>query len=80
MHVFPFYNLYSYQFSFPSQFEGNFFRFLIMLHYERATVAFQASLVLIHATFGSIKFMLAVATGLTGLTEEAIFELGYVMI
>jgi len=43
-------------------------------------VAFQASLVLIHATFGSIKFMLAVDTHLTRLTEEAIFELGYVMI
>ena len=43
-------------------------------------MAFQASLVLIHATFGSIKFMLAVDTHLTRLTEEAIFELGYVMI
>ena len=73
-------HLQSYQFSFLSQFVGDFFRFLIVLHYERATVAFRASLVLIHAIFGSTKFMLAVDTCLTGLTEEAIFELGYVMI
>jgi len=67
-------------FSFLSQFVGDFFRFLILLCYERASVAFRTSLVLTHTTFGSTKFMLAVDTYLTGLTEGAIFELGYVMI
>lgn len=32
----------------------------------------------IHAIFGVITFMLAIATAVTGLTEKAIYELGYV--
>ena len=71
---------YSYQFFSLSQFIVGFFSFLILLCCEGATAAFRASLVPIHATFGITTFMLAVATCLTGLTEKAIFELGYVMI
>jgi Eukaryotic cytochrome b561. len=63
-----------------SQFIVGFFSFLILLCCEGATAAFRASLVPIHATFGITTFMLAVATCLTGLTEKAFFELGYVMI
>ena len=70
---------FSYQFFFLSQFVVGFFSFLILLCCEGATAAFRASLVPIHATFGITTFMLAVATCLTGLTEKAFFELGYVM-
>lgn len=71
---------YSYQFFSLSQFIVGFFSFLILLCCEGATAAFRASLVPIHATFGITTFMLAVATCLTGLTEKAFFELGYVLI
>jgi cytochrome b561 len=72
--------LYLYHISFLSQFVVGFFSFLILLCCEGATAAFRASLVPIHATFGITTFMLAVATCLTGLTEKAFFELGYVII
>lgn len=60
------------------QFVFGFFSFLILLCCEGATAAFRASMVPIHASFGLTTFMLAIATCLTGLTEKAIFTLGYV--
>ncbi|XP_034242076.1 cytochrome b reductase 1 isoform X2 [Thrips palmi] len=61
---------------FALQFVVGFFSFLILLCCENATAGFRASLVPIHATFGILTFMLAVATCLTGLTEKTIFTLG----
>ena len=37
-----------------------------------------AAMVPIHASFGLVTFMLACATALTGLTQKAIWTLGYV--
>ncbi len=62
------------------QFVVGFFSFLILLCCENATAGFRASLVPIHATFGILTFMLAVATCLTGLTEKALLTPGYVKI
>lgn len=53
-----------------------FFSFLILLCCEARTQAFRAALVPVHATFGLVTFLMAVATALTGLTEKAIFSLG----
>ncbi|KAJ1526899.1 hypothetical protein ONE63_008451 [Megalurothrips usitatus] len=61
---------------FALQFVVGFFSFLILLCCENATAGCRASLVPIHATFGILTFMLAVATCLTGLTEKAVFSLG----
>lgn len=61
---------------FGLQFIAGFFSFLILLCCENATAGFRASLVPIHATFGILTFMLAVATSLTGLTEKVIFTQG----
>ncbi|XP_052127268.1 plasma membrane ascorbate-dependent reductase CYBRD1 isoform X3 [Frankliniella occidentalis] len=61
---------------FALQFVVGFFSFLILLCCENATAGFRASLVPIHATFGILTFMLAVATCLTGLTEKAFLTPG----
>uniref|UniRef100_A0A1B6CL74 Cytochrome b561 domain-containing protein n=1 Tax=Clastoptera arizonana TaxID=38151 RepID=A0A1B6CL74_9HEMI len=61
---------------FAFQFVVGFFSFIILLCCEGATAAFRASLVPVHASFGIITFMMAVATCLTGLTEKAFIELG----
>ncbi|XP_026273799.1 plasma membrane ascorbate-dependent reductase CYBRD1 isoform X2 [Frankliniella occidentalis] len=62
---------------FALQFVVGFFSFLILLCCENATAGFRASLVPIHATFGILTFMLAVATCLTGLTEKAFLTPGF---
>jgi len=53
-----------------------FFSFLILLCCSAKTAGCRAALVPIHATFGLITFLMAVATCLTGLTEKVIFTLG----
>lgn len=63
---------------FDLQFVVGFFSFLILLCCENGTAGFRASLVPIHATFGILTFMLAIATCLTGLTEKAFLTQGYV--
>ncbi|XP_063870109.1 plasma membrane ascorbate-dependent reductase CYBRD1-like isoform X7 [Scylla paramamosain] len=54
-----------------------FFSFWILLCCEQGTAKFRAGLVPVHATFGIITFMLAIATAVTGYTEKAIFSLSY---
>ncbi|XP_075237908.1 cytochrome b561 family member no extended memory isoform X2 [Lycorma delicatula] len=61
---------------FAMQFVVGFFSFLVLLCCEGATAAFRASLVPIHASFGTTTFMLAVATCLTGLTEKVMHQFG----
>lgn len=56
----------------------SFFRFLVCLCCENGTYACRAAMVPIHASFGLVTFMLACATCLTGLTQKAIWKLGYV--
>ncbi|XP_046455678.1 plasma membrane ascorbate-dependent reductase CYBRD1-like isoform X1 [Daphnia pulex] len=53
-----------------------FFSFLILLCCEARTAALRAALVPVHATFGLITFLMAIATCLTGITEKAINSLG----
>ncbi|XP_068201480.1 uncharacterized protein [Palaemon carinicauda] len=52
-----------------------FFSFWILLCCEQGTSGFRAGLVPVHATFGMITFMLAIATAVTGYTEKAFFSL-----
>ncbi|XP_055537262.1 plasma membrane ascorbate-dependent reductase CYBRD1 isoform X3 [Wyeomyia smithii] len=61
---------------FVLQFVLGFFSFLILLCCENATYKFRSTMVPIHASFGVVTFMLAIATAVTGLTQKAIFELG----
>ncbi|XP_057378375.1 transmembrane ascorbate-dependent reductase CYB561-like isoform X4 [Daphnia carinata] len=53
-----------------------FFSFLILLCCEARTAALRAALVPVHATFGLVTFLMAIATSLTGITEKAINSLG----
>jgi len=50
-----------------------FFSFLILLCCEASTADFRAALVPVHAAFGLITFLMAIATCVTGLTEKALF-------
>ncbi|XP_053632004.1 plasma membrane ascorbate-dependent reductase CYBRD1 isoform X3 [Cherax quadricarinatus] len=52
-----------------------FFSFWLLLCCEQGTVRFRSGLVPVHATFGIITFMLAIATAVTGYTEKAFFSL-----
>jgi len=60
---------------FAIQLVVGFFSFLILLCCEARTAALRAALVPVHATFGLITFLMAIATALTGLTEKAHFTL-----
>jgi len=60
---------------FALQIVVGFFSFLILLCCEAPTAAFRAALVPVHATFGLITFLMAIATCLSGLTEKAFFAL-----
>uniref|UniRef100_A0A0P4WYE3 Cytochrome b561 domain-containing protein n=1 Tax=Scylla olivacea TaxID=85551 RepID=A0A0P4WYE3_SCYOL len=60
---------------FALQLVVGFFSFWILLCCEQGTAKFRAGLVPVHATFGIITFMLAIATAVTGYTEKAIFSL-----
>lgn len=60
---------------FALQLVVGFFSFWILLCCEQGTNAFRAGLVPVHATFGMITFMLAIATAVTGYTEKAFFSL-----
>lgn len=61
---------------FALQIVVGFFSFLILLCCEASTQAFRAALVPVHATFGLITFVMAIATAVTGLTEKALFVFG----
>ncbi|XP_024086042.1 cytochrome b reductase 1 isoform X2 [Cimex lectularius] len=61
---------------FALQFVVGFFSFLLLMCCDSSTANFRASLVPIHATFGLTTFVLAVATCLTGLSEEAYLNFG----
>lgn len=61
---------------FAIQLVVGFFSFLILLCCEARTAALRAALVPVHATFGLVTFLMAVATTLTGLTEKAFFTQG----
>ncbi|KZS11716.1 Cytochrome b ascorbate-dependent protein 3 [Daphnia magna] len=61
---------------FAIQLVVGFFSFLILLCCEARTAALRAALVPVHATFGLITFLMAIATCLTGITEKAINSLG----
>nr|XP_027221346.1 cytochrome b reductase 1-like isoform X3 [Penaeus vannamei] len=50
-----------------------FFSFWLLLCCEQGTASFRSGLVPVHATFGIITFMLAIATCVTGYTEKAFF-------
>ncbi|XP_069193967.1 plasma membrane ascorbate-dependent reductase CYBRD1 isoform X3 [Procambarus clarkii] len=52
-----------------------FFSFWLLLCCEQGTARFRSGLVPVHATFGIITFMLAIATAVTGYTEKAFFSL-----
>ncbi|XP_037801491.1 cytochrome b ascorbate-dependent protein 3-like isoform X3 [Penaeus monodon] len=52
-----------------------FFSFWLLLCCEQGTASFRSGLVPVHATFGIITFMLAIATCVTGYTEKAFFVL-----
>ncbi|KAG7177164.1 Cytochrome b reductase 1-like [Homarus americanus] len=60
---------------FALQLVVGFFSFWLLLCCEQGTARFRAGLVPIHATFGIITFMLAIATAVTGYTEKAFFAL-----
>lgn len=60
---------------FALQLVVGFFSFWILLCCEQGTAKFRAGLVPVHATFGIITFMLAIATAVTGYTEKALFSL-----
>ncbi|XP_066975453.1 transmembrane ascorbate-dependent reductase CYB561-like isoform X2 [Macrobrachium rosenbergii] len=62
---------------FALQLVVGFFSFWILLCCEQGTSGFRAALVPVHATFGMITFMLAIATAVTGYTEKAFFSLSY---
>jgi len=51
------------------------FSFLALLACESGTARFRAGLVPIHAIMGTATFILAIATGVCGLTEKALFDL-----
>jgi cytochrome b561 len=57
------------------QFIVGFFSFLLLLCCEQATASFRANLVPVHATFGVLTLLLAVATACVGLTQKAFFSL-----
>ncbi|XP_037922645.1 probable ascorbate-specific transmembrane electron transporter 2 isoform X3 [Hermetia illucens] len=57
---------------FALQFIVGFFSFLVLLCCENATYGCRAAMVPIHASFGLVNFMLAIATCVTGLTEKVI--------
>jgi len=57
------------------QFLVGFFSFVLLLCCEPSTAKFRASLTPIHSTVGTVTFLLAIATAVTGLTEKAFFEL-----
>jgi len=61
---------------FALQLVVGFFSFIILLCCSAKTASCRAALVPIHATFGLITFLMAIATCVTGLTEKAIFTLG----
>ncbi|XP_063698192.1 fibrous sheath CABYR-binding protein-like [Culicoides brevitarsis] len=61
---------------FALQFVLGFFSFLILLCCDNATYKFRSVMVPIHAIFGIITFMLAIATALTGFLQKARFDLG----
>lgn len=54
----------------------NFLSFLVLLCCDNATYKFRSVMVPIHAIFGIITFMLAIATALTGFLQKARFDLG----
>lgn len=60
------------------QYAVGFFSFLLLLICNKGTANFRASLVPIHAAFGILTFILGASACLTGLTEKALFTLGYV--
>ncbi|XP_037040464.1 cytochrome b reductase 1 isoform X1 [Bradysia coprophila] len=62
---------------FVLQFVFGFFTFLVCLCCENGTYSCRAAMVPIHASFGLVTFMLACAACLTGLTQKAIWKLGY---
>lgn len=62
------------------QYAVGFFSFLLLLICNKGTAGFRASLVPVHAAFGILTFVLGVAACLTGLTEKALFTIGYVSI
>lgn len=53
------------------------FRFLVCLCCENGTYKCRAAMVPIHASLGLATFMLACAACLTGITQKAIWKLGY---
>lgn len=55
---------------FGLQFVVGFFSFLVLLCCEGATAACRAAMVPLHASFGLITFMMAIATCLTGITQR----------
>ncbi|CAO1423674.1 unnamed protein product [Diamesa serratosioi] len=61
---------------FAFQFVLGFFSFLVLLCCDNATHKFRSIMVPIHASLGLATFMLAVAAGVTGLTQKAIMDLG----
>lgn len=60
------------------QYAVGFFSFLLLLICNKGTAGFRASLVPVHAAFGILTFVLGVCACLTGLTEKALFSIGYV--
>ncbi|XP_027221347.2 plasma membrane ascorbate-dependent reductase CYBRD1 isoform X4 [Penaeus vannamei] len=58
---------------FALQLVVGFFSFWLLLCCEQGTASFRSGLVPVHATFGIITFMLAIATCVTGYTEKAFF-------
>lgn len=62
----------------PFQYAVGFFSFLLLLICNKGTASFRAGLVPVHAAFGILTFVLGVTACLTGLTEKAIFGIGYV--
>merc|ERR1712012_501625 len=60
---------------FALQFIVGLFSFLALLACESGTARFRAKLVPLHAIFGTATFILAIATGVCGLTEKALFDL-----
>uniref|UniRef100_A0A8D8LR62 Cytochrome b reductase 1 n=1 Tax=Cacopsylla melanoneura TaxID=428564 RepID=A0A8D8LR62_9HEMI len=61
---------------FGLQFVVGFFSFLVLLCCEGATAACRAAMVPLHASFGLITFMMAIATCLTGLTQRIYLTIG----
>ncbi|KAI5753214.1 hypothetical protein M8J77_024676 [Diaphorina citri] len=61
---------------FGLQFVVGFFSFLVLLCCEGATAACRAAMVPLHASFGLITFMMAIATCLTGITQRVYLTIG----